>query len=92
MNVRTTDTKVTFRQSFILSALDSRQPAGTYRLVIDEEEISGISFVAYRRVATMLHTPAIAVQSVRREAVEIDPEELAAAQDADALLCRTVEE
>ncbi|MCR4266443.1 hypothetical protein [Nitratireductor sp. ZSWI3] len=92
MTVRTTDTKVTFRQPFMLNALDTRQPAGTYRLVIDEEEIFGLSFLAYRRTATMLHIPAISIKSSRHQVVEVDPEELAAALDADALACRTVEE
>ncbi|PTW59300.1 hypothetical protein C8N35_10713 [Breoghania corrubedonensis] len=88
MTVRTTDTEITFERSFMLSAFDARQPAGTYRLVVDEEEISGLSFLAYRRTATMLHIPAISVQSDRYQVVEVDPEELAAALDADALASR----
>ncbi|WP_366916809.1 hypothetical protein [uncultured Nitratireductor sp.] len=76
----------------MLSSLDVRQPAGTYRLVIDEEEIFGLSFLAYRRTATMLHIPAISIKSSRHQVVEVDPEELAAALDADALAYRTVEE
>lgn len=88
MTIRTTDTEVTFKRPFMLSAFDARQPAGTYRLVIDEEEIFGLSFLAYRRTATMLHTPAMSVQSGRHQVVEIDPEELAAALDADVLACR----
>ena len=92
MTVRTTDTKVTFRQSFMLSSLDVRQPAGICRLVIDEEETFGLSFLAYRRTATMLHIPAISIKSSRHQVVEVDPEELAAALDADALAYRTVEE
>lgn len=92
MTVRTTETKVRFTQPFTLSVFDARQPAGTYRLVVDEEEILGLSFLAYRRTATMLHTPAVSVQSGRHQMVEVDPEELAAALDADALACRPVEE
>ncbi|WP_163269351.1 hypothetical protein [Chelativorans alearense] len=92
MTVRTTDTEVTFRQPFMLSAFDARQAAGTYRLVIEEEEILGLSFLAYRRTATMLHTPAISVQSGRHQVVEVDPEELTVALDADALTCRSLKE
>jgi hypothetical protein len=40
----------------------------------------------------MLHTPAISVQSTRRQVIEVDPEELAAALEADALACRSGEE
>lgn len=92
MTIRTTDTEVTFKRPFLLSAFDARQPAGTYRLVVDEEEIFGLSFLAYRRTATLLHTPAISVQSGRHQTVEVDPEELAAALAADVLACRHLEE
>jgi hypothetical protein len=92
MTVRTTETRVTFQNSFMLRTFEARQPPGTYRLVTDDEEIFGISFLAYRRTATMLHTPAISVQSTRRQVIEVDPEELAAALEADALACRSGEE
>ncbi|WP_157019395.1 hypothetical protein [Mesorhizobium xinjiangense] len=92
MTVRTTDTQVTFMQPFILSAFDAWQPAGTYRLVIDEEEISGLSFLAYRRTPTVLHTPAVSVQSSRHQVVEVDPRELTAALDADALAYRPLKD
>jgi hypothetical protein len=55
---RSIETTVTFRRPFTLAALDGVQPAGTYRLVEEEEEIAGLSFVAFRRVATLLHVPA----------------------------------
>jgi hypothetical protein len=45
MAVRTTETTVTFRHPFTLTSLDGPQPAGTYRLVTDEEEILGLSFL-----------------------------------------------
>jgi hypothetical protein len=75
-----------------LSAFDDPQPAGTYRLVVDEEEIVGLSFIAYRRTATMLHTPAISIDSGRRRVVEVDPRELANALDADTLAYRPLKE
>ena len=59
MSVRTTETTVTFKHLFTLPSVDSPQPAGTYRLVMDEEEILGLSFLSFRRTATMLHVPAI---------------------------------
>jgi len=39
MSVRTTETTVTFKHPFALPSFDGPQPAGTYRLVMDEEEI-----------------------------------------------------
>ena len=49
MSVRTTETTVTFKHPFTLPSFDGPQPAGTYRLVMDEEEILGLSFLAFRR-------------------------------------------
>jgi hypothetical protein len=40
--VRTTETTITFRRPFTLSALDKAQPAGAYRVVTEEEEIDGL--------------------------------------------------
>jgi hypothetical protein len=81
---RTTETTVTFRKRFALTSLDGTQPAGTYRLVVDEEEIQGLSFLAFRRTATMLHLPAVASAGSNHQVFLIDPEELASALEADA--------
>ena len=84
MTARTTETTVTFTRSFKLSSFDCQQSAGTYRLVIDEEEIVGLSFLAYQSTATMLHTPAISVLKGPHQVFLIDPVELATALKADA--------
>lgn len=83
MTTRTTETTVTFRRPFTLDALDSVQPAGTYRVETDEELLPGLSFDAFQRVATMLHLPAMSATGGRRQVVTIDPAELAAALAAD---------
>jgi hypothetical protein len=83
MTVRTTETTVTFKRSFSLPELDRPQPAGTYRVITDEEEISGLSFVAFRRIATMLRLPSLANAGRREETVIIDANELSAALTAD---------
>jgi len=83
MPIRTRETTVTFRHHFTLAALDGSQPPGTYRLVTDEEEVQGLSFLAYQRVATMLYLPAIAAAGGSSEVVTVDPDELAAAVEAD---------
>jgi hypothetical protein len=80
---RSTETTVTFRHPFRLSALERPQPAGTYMVVTDEEEIVGLSFVAFRRMATLLHLPAVGTARTRAEVVCIDPLELTAALIAD---------
>ena len=83
MTVRTREIMVTFRRPFMLSAFDRPQPAGTYRLVTDEEEIC-FSFLAYRQRAAMLHTPAISVPGSSHQVFVIDSEELTRALEADA--------
>ena len=85
MTVRTKNSEITFTRPFRLKNLDGEQPAGTYHLVVDEEEILGLSFLAYRRVATMLHTPAISVRGGPHQVFAIDPRELASALDADLI-------
>jgi hypothetical protein len=84
MTTRTIETTITFRQPFTLSSIDGMQPAGTYRLVTDEEEIPGLSFLALRRTATMLQLPALSASpSSSYRVVPVDPAELQKALDAD---------
>jgi hypothetical protein len=80
MTVRTSRKSVTFTQPFSLSGIDEVQPAGTYTVVTDEELLPGLSFPAYRRVATLIVLRSRGVEEV----VSIDPLELQAAQERDA--------
>jgi hypothetical protein len=84
MATRTVETMITFRRPFTLSSLDGSQAAGVYRLVTDDEEIFGLSFLAYRRMATMLHTPAVDSHSGTDQVFVVDAVELAAALEQDA--------
>lgn len=83
-DMRSTESVVTFRRPFTLPSVGVPQPAGSYRLVVDEMEIDGLSFMAYRRVATMLHLPAIGTNAARQQVYVIEPHELEAAMMADA--------
>jgi len=89
MAARTTETTVTFKHPFTLTALTDSQPAGTYTIETDEEEVPGLSFTAFQRTATMLRLPAIPNTSGRSEVVPVDPVELAAALEADLALLMT---
>ena len=84
MQTRTVQATVTFLHPFMLTAVAKQLPAGTYRLVTDEAEILGLSFLAFGRTATMLHVPALTTSGGRHQVFTIDPAELAAAQEADA--------
>jgi hypothetical protein len=85
MTIRTTRTTVSFSQPFKLKDLDDLQPAGDYILDTDEELIEGLSRLAYRRVATMLHLPSTSRPQSRIEVVSVNPAELAAALERDRI-------
>ena len=58
MTMRTSSKTVTFRRPFRLKGVDRMLPPADYRVVTDEELIEGVSFAAYRRIATMIFVPA----------------------------------
>jgi hypothetical protein len=82
--VRSIETTITFRHPFALSALDAEQPAGTYRVVTEEEKIDGLSVEAFRRTATLLHLPALSSASGRRQVIDVPASEWNAIVAADA--------
>lgn len=84
MTARSRETTATFNHPFLLAPLDGVQPAGTYRVVIDEDEIGGLSFLAYQRAATLLHTPAVATIGQPTCVFHVNAAALSAALDADA--------
>lgn len=87
MTMRTTKTTVTFTRPFSLSGFDGMQPAGSYSVETDEELLDGMSFPAYRRMATMMQLPAIAAKTgaagISLQVAVIDPSQLDAALAAD---------
>ena len=84
MTMRTSRKAVTFRRPFSLSGIDEVQPAGTYTVETNEEQIEGLSFPAWRRTATVLLLRQRNAAGIGQD-VEIDPQELEAVQDSDAL-------
>jgi hypothetical protein len=83
MATRSNETTLTFSKAFALSEVDRPLPAGTYRVVVDEEDIPGLSFLAFRRTATMLHLPALSSPGRPKEMFLVNPNELAAALESD---------
>jgi hypothetical protein len=80
--MRTTREIITFDSPFSLYAIDGVQPAGTYAVDIDEELMEGLSFLAYRRVATTIFLPLRYGGSGSVQAVQVDPRELDGARSA----------
>src|SRR4051794_26824701 len=84
MNLRTTSRTITFARPFSLVGLDETQSAGTYIVQTDEEPIEGLSFLAYRRVATVIFLPLPHGGTGSFQAIPVTPEALDAALAQDA--------
>lgn len=75
MTIRTSQSTVTFARSFQIDGMDESQPPGDYRVDMDEELLEGLSFLAYRRVAALIHLPAISRPQNRIQVVRVAPAE-----------------
>ena len=76
---RTTQTIVHFVHAFLLPGFTKPLMAGDYRIDHDEESIEGLSRLAWHRIGSFIHLPAIGVQSATHQMVSIDPSDLNAA-------------
>jgi hypothetical protein len=79
MTLRTRCETLTFARPFTVGGLNEVQPAGAYTVETDEEPIEGISFLAYRRIATVIFLP-LAHGAAGFQALTVTPQELEAAQ------------
>lgn len=79
MTTRTTQTVARFSSPFLLPGFDAPQPAGDYRIDQDEELIEVFSRLAWRRVGTFIHLPAISATGSTQQMVPINPADLDAA-------------
>jgi hypothetical protein len=83
MTIRSRREAVIFKHPFRIRGIDRLLPAGTYEVITDEEAIEGLSFAAFRRIATMIMVPGAASASMR-EMISIGSVDLADAQRIDA--------
>jgi hypothetical protein len=84
MTIRSRREVVTFKHPFRIRGIDRLLPEGAYEVVTDEEAIEGLSFAAYRRVATMIVVPVEGSRGAAVEMVSIGSVDLADAQRIDA--------
>jgi hypothetical protein len=82
MTMRSRRETVTFQHPFRIRGVDRLLPPGAYEVVTDEEMIEGLSFPAFRRVATMIMVPA--AQNSAMEMISIGSVDLSDAQRVDA--------
>ncbi|KPF42753.1 hypothetical protein ACSV9I_05550 [Rhizobium sp. G187] len=79
MFTRTKTRVIHFNRPFVLTGVEGVQSPGDYQVQDDEEQITGISWLAYRRVATTIEIPA----GPKTSLVPIDAVELDAAIERD---------
>lgn len=83
MTMRTITSTVIFKKPFLIGGMDAEQPAGSYQVETDEQRIENVSFVAYRRVATLIHLHPSLDHPGIRQTLTIEPADLERALQAD---------
>ena len=83
MTIRSRRETVIFRHPFQIRGIERILPAGAYEVATDEETIDGLTFDAYRRIATMITVPAENARGTM-ERLSIGSVDLANAQATDA--------
>ncbi len=76
-------TKVMFRHPFQLPGMTEPQPAGTYSITTDQEELRGKSFTALRTIGAFLEVPALGRRAIETRQVPICLDDLDACVIAD---------
>jgi len=84
MTIRSRHETISFRHPFLIRGVDRLLPPGAYEVITDEEMIEGLSFPAFRRVATMIMVPAAPPHGSTMELISIGSIDLADAQRIDA--------
>jgi len=82
MTIRSRREAVIFKHPFRIRGVDRLLPAGTYEVITDEESIEGLSFAAFRRIATIILVPGASASVL--EMISIGSVDLADAQRIDA--------
>ena len=84
MTMRSRRETVHFTHPFRIKGIDRQLAAGAYEVVTDEEMIEGLSFSAFRRVATLIMVPGAPPQRAVMEMISISAVDLSDAQRIDA--------
>ena len=84
MTMRSRREAITFLHPFRIKGIDRLLPPGAYKVITDEELIEGLSYPAFRRVATMIMVPAAPPRSSTMEMISIGSVDLSDAQRIDA--------
>ncbi len=82
---RTVTTQVTFRYPFRIDGIAEAQPAGSYIVETEEEQLQAVSFPAWRRLETAIRLPRQPGGPMIDQVVTVDPKALEASLVLDAL-------
>ncbi len=86
MKNRTTEKIVTFQNCFSFSGYAKTLPAGSYKVVIEEDILDGLTFTAHRRTQVSLYLPPDPRHPGQSDVITLrDPRELDAALARDGL-------
>jgi hypothetical protein len=89
MMMRSTRSTVTFANPFTLPGYPGDLPPGDYEVLVEEERLLGLSFEAYRRVATYLTVTGRGSQAGRTELRATSENDLKEALRRDATAVET---
>lgn len=81
--MRASRSRLTFRHPFILTGYADELPAGIYDVIVEEERLEGLGFIAYRRTATYLEITWRGLRAGRKEMRLITEADLAGALAPD---------
>lgn len=84
MTTRTRRETIHFKHPFRIKGVDRLLSPGDYEVVTDEEQIEGLSFPAFRRIATMIMVPGAPPHQSSTEMLSISSVELSNSQRIDA--------
>ena len=84
MTMRSRRETVHFKHPFRIKGIDRQLAAGAYEVITDEEMIEGLSFPAFRRVATIIMVPGEPPRHAMVEMISISAVDLSDAQRIDA--------
>ena len=84
MSERSKRTTAVFFHPATVVGIEGLLAAGTYRVETVEEQIPGLSFVAYRRLQTTIEIPSKSGALTGWQVVAVEPKALQAALERDA--------
>lgn len=84
MTLRSTKKTVVFHKPFTLENTGESFPSGQYVVETVEESLKDISFIAFRRIHTLLNIPSPSSNIALSRSLEINPDHLDAALKRDS--------